>query len=305
MDVEINNLITKKIEDTAMGIRRRALGLLIDRGEGYISQACSSAELFSVLYNLVLKLNDVKKPIIPDLFVSVPNNDNIITGLKYHGEINALTDRFFLSATQYSVVLYCALVEVNRMDPIGLEQFNIDGSSVEMIGAAHSPGMEIMSGSLGQTLSQAVGVALARKLKGESGRVVVFMGDGECQSGQTWEAIQCINNYKLDNMLMIVDVNGYQVDGSTEEVMDIRSLSARFKAFGMEVHEIDAHDINAINNACIYNGKPTVVVAFSDICRGLDVLRSRRPKYHFVRFLGEEEKIEYIKAYKQMMPRDQ
>lgn len=254
-----------RIEQTAAGIRRRALNLLIERGEGYISQACSSAELFSVLYHAVLNLNEVKTPMMPDKFVSVPRKGYDCTGLRFHGSRGPDKDRFFLSATQYSVVLYCSLVEMGRMDPAGLDQFNIDGSSVEMIGASHSPGMEVMSGSLGQTLSQAVGVALARKIRGEAGRVVVFMGDGECQSGQTWEAIQSINNFNLDNMLLVVDVNGYQVDGSTSEVMKLGDLPGRFTSFGMDVREIDAHDIVGIHGACRSSDKPVVVVANSDI----------------------------------------
>jgi len=99
----------------------------------------------------------------------------------------------------------------------GLEQFNRDGSTVEMIGGEHSPGMEVMSGSLGQGLSQAAGIAMARRLKGETGRVWVFMSDGEFQIGQTWEAIQTISFYKLDNICVYVDVNGYQCDGETSK----------------------------------------------------------------------------------------
>ncbi len=301
---ELDDILLKEIEKMAYGIRKRALGLAIARGEGYLAQACSSAELFGVLYKAVLDLNPVAVPIMPGPFVSVPHAGSCITGLAYHGALAPEKDRFFLSATQYSVVLYCALVETRRMAEAGLDQFNLDGSSVEMIGAAHSPGMEVMSGSLGQTLSQAVGVALAKKLKRESGRVVVLMGDGECQSGQTWEAVQCISHYNLDNMLLLIDENGYQVDGSTKEVMRVDRLAERFRAFGMNTLEVEAHDIHSVFEACRPCGKPTAVVAHSDVCRGLDILRSRAPKFHFIRFADEREKQAFAAVYESMNHRE-
>lgn len=301
---ELDTDLFKAVEKMAHGIRTRALGLAVARGEGYLSQACSSAELFGVLYKAVLDLNPVAVPLMPGPFVSVPRPGSCITGIEYHGAPAPDKDRFFLSATQYSVVLYCSLVETKRMAEAGLDQFNLDGSSVEMIGAAHSPGMEVMSGSLGQTLSQAVGVALAKKLKGETGRVVVLMGDGECQSGQTWEAVQCISHYKLDNMLLLIDENGYQVDGPTMDVMRVDRLAERFRAFGMNTVEVDAHDIRSVFASCKPNGKPTAVVAHSDVCRGLEILRSRDPKFHFIRFADEKEKQDFNIVYESMKRRE-
>jgi transketolase len=107
------------------------------------------------------------------------------------------------------------------MAPEGLAMFNQDGSSVEMIGAEHSPGMEVTAGSLGQCLSMAAGVALARKLKQETGRVWVFLSDGELQEGQTWEAFQVISHYNLNNMAIIIDVNQQQCDGTIASVLSL------------------------------------------------------------------------------------
>lgn len=111
------------------------------------------------------------------------------------------------------------------MDAAGLAQFNQDGSTVEMIGAEHSPGMEFTTGSLAQGLSQAAGVALARKLRGESGRCWVYMSDGEFQEGQTWETFEVLAAYKLGNVGIYVDVNGQQCDGRMEDVLDIGELA--------------------------------------------------------------------------------
>ena len=292
----------QSVQNMAAGIRKRTLGLALSRGEGYIAQAFSSAELFGVLFQCVLQFNALEKPLVPHAFRSVPHAGFNETGMDYYGAAAPDKDRFFLSATQYSVVLYCALVETGRMAESGLEMFNINGSVVEMIGASHSPGMEVMSGSLGQTLSQAVGVAIARKRRGDTGRVVVFMGDGELQSGQTWEAVQCMNHYHLDNMLLVVDINSCQVDGATKDIMELPTPAKRFEAFGMNTHEVDAHDIEAVFKACEdkKSGQPTVVLAYSDVCRGMELMRERAPKFHFIRFTDDMEKQRYQAFYDQM-----
>ena len=105
----------------------------------------------------------------------------------------------------------------------GLALFNQDGSTVEMIGAEHSPGHEITAGSLGQALSQVAGIAYARRRKGETGRNWVFMSDGEFQIGQTWEALEIIGFLKLDNIRIIVDVNGQQADGAMKRCIEYRT----------------------------------------------------------------------------------
>ena len=126
-----------------------------------------------------------------------------------------------------------------------------------MIGGEHSPGHETNGGSFGQTISQAAGVAWARRKKGDKGIVWIFLSDGECQEGQTWEAIMTMSFYRLDNIKIIVDANGQQVDGRTDEVMALRDLEAKFKAFGANTKTIDGHDLKALHKACLLYTSPS------------------------------------------------
>jgi len=199
----------------ACSIRRRVLEHTVLNNGGYLSQACSSSEILATLYAHVMHLGPSVAPRIPAPFPGVPgpSNPHSFTGYGYNGPHSSQFDRFYLSAVHYALPLYATLIEVGRMDSEGLAQFNQDGSTVEMIGAEHSPGLEVTGGSLGQTISQAGGIALARKLKGETGRVWVFMSDGEFQSGQTWEAMQALAFHHLDQVGIYVDVNGQQCDG--------------------------------------------------------------------------------------------
>ena len=156
----------------AQGIRRRVLEHTINSNGGYLSQACSSAEIFAALYTRMLKIGPSQAPLIPPSFSGVPGPKNLnpYTGYAYNGPKAPNLDRFFISPVQYALVLYATLVEVGRMAPEGLAMFNKDGSTVEMIGGEHSPGHEITAGSLGQALSQVVGISLARKMNGDTGR---------------------------------------------------------------------------------------------------------------------------------------
>lgn len=289
---------------TAQGIRLRVMEHTIKNKGGYLSQACSSAEIFSTLYKKVLNLGKVDEPIKPEKFKGVPgkNNKEYQTGAIYNGPKSPEYDRFILSPSQYSLVLYAALIEVGRMHEDGLDQFNKDGSIVEMIGAEHSPGMELMTGSLGQGISQAAGIAMARKLKGETGRVVIFLSDGECQSGQFWEAVQAMSFYKLDNIVAYVDVNGYQCDGKMTTVMNIEPFDKRLEAFGARVYRIDGHDVEAL--AALGNlkpdGRPTFILCDTDPCRGIEILEKRKPKLHYVRFTSEAEFEEYKKEFENL-----
>lgn len=284
----------------ANGIRRRVLEHTIKNNGGYLSQACSSAEILATLYLDVLNIGEVEEPLVPNKFPGVPsaNNKNGFTGADYHGAKSPEYDRFFLSPTHYSLVLYAALIEVERMAANGLDDFNKDGGVVEMIGAEHSPGMEIMTGSLGQGISQASGIAMARKLKGESGKVVVMLSDGECQSGQFWECVQAMCHHKLDNMLMYIDVNGYQCDGPVETVMTMEPFDKRLESFGARVFRIDGHDVEALSalGQLKLDGRPTFVVCDTDTARNMEILREREPKMHYVRFSSEEEKARYEKT---------
>jgi len=278
-------------------IRRRVLEHTLRNDGGYLSQACSSAEIFAVLYTRILHLGAVDAPLLPHAFPGTPSagNTQYIIGNYFHGPVTPEYDRFILSPTHYSLVLYTALISAGRMAEDGLLEFNKDGSSVEMIGAEHSPGMEVMTGSLGQGLGQAVGMALGRKLKGAPGRVIVFMSDGEFQIGMTWEAIQFMSYYRLDNLLIYIDANRQQCDGLVSSVMNIEPLEQRIAAFGGEVSIVDGHDLAALDacGAGTPNGKPRFIIANTDPCRGVELLRRNAPRLHYLRFKSAAEKEAY------------
>lgn len=274
-------------------IRKRVLAKTIEMRGGNFGQACSSAELYATLYTRVLDLAPVEKPLMPDKFRGVPGPDNkeFRDGSRFHGKKGSQYDKFYLSPVQYSIVQYAALVEVGRMAPEGFDFYEVDGYDLLQIGDSTSPGMELLAGSLGQAISQASGVAFARKQRGDTGKVVVLLGDGELQEGQTWETIQAMAHYGLDNMWVYVDVNGHQVDGTVVDTMRMDPLDKKLDAFGMRVIVVDGHDCNAIEAAgrMKSDGRPTFVLARTDSCRGAEVLRKRAPKLHFIRFSSEEQ----------------
>lgn len=281
-------------ERIARRIRMRVLDYVIRNNGGYLSQACSSAEILAALYARVMRLGPSLAPMVPAPFPGVPGagNPTFANGSLYNGAHTPNLDRFFFSPAHYALVLYATLIEVGRMAPEGLEQFNQDGSTVEMIGAEHSPGIETTTGSLGQALSHACGVALARKLKGESGRVWVFMSDGELQEGQTWEALATLSYYELDNVGIYFDVNGHQCDGKMTSIMTVEPIRARLESFGAAVFEVDGHDVEQLVTPgnVAHPGKPLAVIARTDPARGIDLLRARAPKYHYLRFTDDAER---------------
>lgn len=284
----------------ARGIRRRVLALTLAHNGGYLSQACSAAELLATLYVRILRLGESLGEPVPGAFTGVPGPGNPSAGAggRYNGPRAPGLDRFFFSPVHYSASLYAALIETGRLAPDALAWFNRDGGTVELIGAEHSPGIEATAGSLAQALSVAGGVALARRLRGEPGRVVVMMSDGELQEGQTWEAFAALSHHRLGNLVALLDVNGQQCDGPMGGVMTVEPAAARLRAFGARVHEVDGHDVVALAQAAedTEEGRPTVVLARTDTCRGMDLLRSRAPKLHYVRFKSAEERRAYERA---------
>ena len=288
----------------ANGIRKRVLSHTVTHG-GYLSQACSSAEIFAYLYGRGMNLGPGEGPLVPPPFAGAPSRHipGHTSGMLYNGRRAPDRDRFFLSPSHYALTLYAALIGSGRLDENGLGQFNTDGSTVEMIGGEHSPGHETNGGSFGQTISQAAGVAWARRRKGDTGRVWIFLSDGECQEGQIWEAMMNMAFQKLDNVHLIVDNNGQQVDGRVEEVMGLEPLDEKFEAFGAVVLRVDGHDLVAIDKACQtpHAGKPLVVIADTQPTRGLTLLEERYPHLHYVRFRSDAEQKRYADALGEMV----
>lgn len=290
----------------ASGIRRRVLAHVLANNGGYLSQACSSAELLAALYGQVLRLSPTDGALHPMAFEAVPGpGAPRVSGGIFHGEPGPDLDRLIISPAHYALVVYAALIESGRLDEAALDQFNKDGSTVEMIGAEHSPGFETTTGSLAQALSTAGGIAMARRLKGETGRTFVFMSDGEFQEGQTWEAVQALAYYTLDTVRIVVDVNRAQCDGPMDSVMTIEPLATKLKAFGASVDSVDGHDIAALTHALERpTGKPHFVLAYTDPVRGIPLMNKRRPVLHYLRFTGTDERREYEQFYEAMLVND-
>lgn len=270
----------------ADGIRARVLDLSLSRGGGYLSQACSSAEILSALFTRVMNLGELDAPRRAPPFGGVPSRSNkdAVVGEEFNGPKLPHLDRFYLSPAHYCMALYAALIEVGRLAPESMAQFNRDGSTVEMIGSEHSPGMGMTTGSFGQAISQVGGIALARRMRGETGRTWLFMSDGEFDEGQVWEGLLFLAHQKLDKVGILVDVNGQQVDGLTKDIFDLGSLADKCRAFGADAVDVDGHDIEALAKAAsrIGGGRPLVILAHTDTARGMEVLSPRKPDLHYV-----------------------
>ena len=174
-------------------------------------------------------------------------------------------DRFVMSKGHCSPAVYSVLALRGFFPEEDLKMFrSIDGhmsGHVEM----HVPGVDMSTGSLGQGMSAAVGMALGGKYNKKSYRVYAIMGDGEVAEGQVWEAMLTAAKFKLDNLCAVVDVNGLQIDGKTEDVMPTEPLDQKFEAFGWHVIKVDGHDYEEIENAFAeaesIKGKPTMILA--------------------------------------------
>lgn len=292
------------IERIASKIRLRVFGHVLRNGEGYLSQALSSAEIFAMLYGRVLRLGPTDGPLVPEPFSGVPSSQkrDYQTGARFNGKPSAEGDRFIFSPAHYALVLYAALIEAGRLDEKALDVFNQDGSTVELIGAEHSPGIETTTGSLAQALSQAAGIALGRRMKGHTGNTWVMMSDGEFEEGQTWEAMAFASYHRLDHLRVIVDANGQQCDGAIESVGVIDPLADRATAFGWDARDIDGHDLTALDEAMTApSDRPVLVIARTNPTNRLPLYQERAPLLHTLRFSSEEDKARYEQAYKEMV----
>ncbi len=287
----------------AHAIRLRVFEHVLRNDGGYLSQALSAAEIFAALYGRVLHLGPVVGPTTPRPFPGVPSatNPDFESGGRFNGAPAPDRDRFIFSPAHYALVLYATLIEVGRLDPDALDRFDEDGSTLEMIGAEHSPGVETTTGSLAQAYSQAAGIAMGRRMKGETGRTWVMMSDGEFQEGQTWEALSFASFHGLDGLRAVVDANGQQCDGDMRTVGSIEPLAARIEAFGCEAREVDGHDLDALTAAMTEPGdRPVLVIARTDPTRGVPLYRERAPLLHTLRFTDEADKARYQQAFEQL-----
>lgn len=175
-------------------------------------------------------------------------------------------DRFVLSKGHACPALYAALAEKGFFPKDVLWTFRKDGSILQgHPDMKHIPGVDMSTGSLGQGISAACGMALSGKISGEKYRVYAIVGDGEIEEGQVWEAAMFARHYKLDNLCIFIDFNGLQVDGTVQSVIDPTPIDEKFKAFGWNVIVIDGHDLDqiesAVEGAKAAKGQPTAVIA--------------------------------------------
>lgn len=190
-------------------------------------------------------------------------------------------DLFFLSNGHLSAGWYSVLARSGYFPVSELKTFRKLNSRLQGHPATHEhlPGIRIASGSLGQGLSVALGVAQAKKIDKDDKLVYVMMGDGELQEGQVWEAAMYAAHHKVDNLIATVDYNGQQIDGPTEKIMDLLNLKAKWEAFGWEVNEIkEGNDIKSviegleISKAMTGKGKPVLNLLYTEMGFGVDFM---------------------------------
>ena len=190
-------------------------------------------------------------------------------------------DLFFLSNGHISPVFYSVLARKGFFPVKELNSFRLINSRLQGHPTTHEglPGVRIASGSLGQGLSVAIGAALSKKLNNDPKTTYVLMGDGEIQEGQNWEAIMFAAAKKIDNLIAIIDLNGKQIDGSTDDVLPMGSLKDKFIAFGWQVHEVEngnsiPHLIKNIELAKSNLGskKPIVLLMKTEMGNGVDFM---------------------------------
>uniref|UniRef100_UPI003B51BF26 transketolase n=1 Tax=Roseovarius indicus TaxID=540747 RepID=UPI003B51BF26 len=202
-------------------------------------------------------------------------------------------DRFYLSIGHYAIALYAALIEADVLPEDEIPTYGMDDSRMPMSGmAAYTPGMEITGGSLGHGLGIAVGAALGLKRKNNPAFVYNMLSDGELGEGSTWEAVMSAVQWKLDNLIAIVDFNNQQADGPTRDALAVVPEAPKWTAFGWYAQEVDGNDLEALveafDNARNHaEAKPRVIICNTRMCKGVPFLEERESN-HFIRVEADE-----------------
>lgn len=242
----------------AHAIRRTVLEMCRARGQGYAGQGLALADLMACLFDSELE----------------PRGDG------------TFRHRFALSTGHSAIALFATLGEHGVYTPEELRTYGMDGSRIEESPLEGTPGFEITGGSLGQGLSQAIGMALGERLRGSGTRVYCLLSDGELQEGQVWEGLMAAAHFGLDNLVVMVDNNGIQADGSTAEIMGVEPVPEKLAAFGLAAHRVDPHDTGAILDAFAAarheRGRPTALVCQTVPGKGVPSFVTSQ-KVHYVR----------------------
>ncbi len=247
-----------RLQDIARNTRRLILETLAEAGSGHPGGSLSAVELIVTLYFYKMR-HDPKNPRWAD------------------------RDRFILSKGHAAPLLYSILAQAGYFPVDELKSLRRMGAMLQGHPDLRIPGVEMPAGSEGIGLSVGVGVALANRIDGRNARVYVLMGDGEQQEGEVWEAAMMASKYKLDNLTAMIDRNGIQQDGLTEQIMPLEPLAAKWRAFNWNVIEVDGYDylqlMEAFEHAELIKNRPTVIIAHTVKGKGISFMEWS-PRYH-------------------------
>lgn len=244
-----------KLMKTANEIRKDIVTAVHSAKAGHPGGSLSAADIFTYLYFEEMNI-DPKNPKMPD------------------------RDRFVLSKGHTAPGLYSALAERGYFPKEDLKTLRHTGSYLQgHPDMKHIPGVDMSSGSLGQGISAAVGMAIAAKLSGASYRVYTLLGDGEIQEGQVWEASMLASHQKLDNLVVIVDNNNLQIDGAIDDVNSPYPIDKKFEAFNFHVINIDGNDFDQIDaafkEAKTVKGQPVAIIAKTVKGKGVSFMENQ------------------------------
>ncbi len=232
----------QEIKNLCLENRNNILDMVYEAQSGHIGGSLSSCEIMTVLFHKCMKHS---------------------LGGKTADDYNA-RDRFVLSKGHVSPIYYSVLAQLGFIEKSELKTFRKLGTRLQGHPSLWCPGVEVATGSLGQGLSMACGIAMALKIDKNPAHVFVLLGDGEMQEGNVWEALMQAPHRKLNNLTAIIDRNRLQIDGETECVKKLDNLADKLKAFNWNVTEINGHDINQIYDAieaAKKADKPTAIIA--------------------------------------------
>ena len=250
----MDETLKKQLEITACKVRLGILEGVFNAKSGHPGGSLSIADLLTYLY--FAKMN-----VYPDK----PEEPE--------------RDRLVLSKGHTAPALYATLAEKGFFPKEELKSLRHIGAMLQGHPCISIPGVDMSSGSLGQGISVACGMALSGKLTSDTYKVYTILGDGEIEEGQVWEAAMFAAHYKLDNLVAVVDNNGLQIDGTVEEVAGIEPLDKKFESFGFEVIKIDGHDFNQIESALEkakkVKGKPTAILAKTIKGKGVSFMENQ------------------------------
>jgi len=266
-----------ELEKKALELRKLALKIIYQAGSGHPGGSFSATDLMTALYFGGIMNYDASNPKDPK------------------------RDRFLLSKGHASGIYYSALAKAGYISESDLDSYRKINSERFLSGHGHpkTPGIEIASGSLGQGLSVAHGIALGTKLDGNDSKVYVILGDGELHEGQIWEAAMSADQFKTNNLIAIVDYNKVCQDNITKDLKDLEPLEDKWKAFNWDVHRIDGHNMEAIMNVLqlpLHPEKPRVIIADTIKGKGVSFMEGQTA-WHGVAPSAED----YEKALKELV----